>query len=67
MDRHRKGKEEETEEKQVFEAYRLLWTKKRAVNRGQDDKVKGQELSRPPTTAGHRRSQPRAETKKSPF
>lgn len=46
MDRHRKGKTEETEEKQVFEAYRLLWTKKRAVNRGQDDKVKGQELSR---------------------
>lgn len=46
MDRHRKGKTEEIEKKQVFEAYRLLWTKKRAVNRGQDDKVKGRELSR---------------------
>lgn len=46
MDRHRKGKAEDSEEEHVFEGYRLLWTKKRAVNRRQDDKVKGQELSR---------------------
>lgn len=46
MDRHRKGKADETEEEQEFEPYRLLWTKKRARNRRQDDKVKGQELSR---------------------
>lgn len=36
VDRHRKGKAEETEEEQVLEAYRLLWIKKRPVNRRQD-------------------------------